>query len=50
MNIPGLSAGTGPAALVLVGGVLYLFEERGLDLVLIIAGIALSLIWAARFK
>ena len=44
MNIPSLSAGTGPAALVLVGGVPYLFGERGLDLVLIIAGIALSLV------
>lgn len=49
MNIPGLSAGTGPAALVLVGGVLYLSGERGLGLVLIIAGIVLSLIWAGRF-
>ncbi|MCK4735547.1 MAG: hypothetical protein KAT65_24045 [Methanophagales archaeon] len=50
MNIPSLSAGTGPAALVLVGCVPYLFGERGLGIVLIIAGVALSLIWAARFK
>ena len=50
MNILGLSAGTGPAAAILGGVVLYILGEQALGLILVVAGIGLSLFWAARFK
>jgi hypothetical protein len=50
MSIPSLSAGTGPAAAILIGGVIYLSGEQGIGIILIIAGIALSLIWSGKFR
>lgn len=50
MNIPSLSAGTGPAAAILIGGVLILFGKYELGIVLIGVGVLLSLIWAGLFK
>lgn len=47
--IPGLSAGTGPAAAILIGGVLYLSGEGSFGTFLIFAGIFLSLVWSRRF-
>jgi hypothetical protein len=50
MDIPGLSAGTGPAAAILIGGVLFLFGYTKSGTVLMALGVLLSLIWAGVFK
>lgn len=50
MNIGSLSAGSGPAAAILIGGVLYLAEERLFGVILIFAGIGLSLLWSGHFR
>ena len=50
MSITSLSAGTGPAAFVLTGVVLYLAGQTSLGIMLFLAGGGLSLFWALRFK
>lgn len=49
MGLPSLSAGTGPAAAILVGGVLA-FYGNPLGVPLIVVGVALSAFWALKFK
>lgn len=49
MGLPSLSAGTGPAAAILVGGVLA-FYGNPLGIPLVIAGFVLSVFWALKFK
>jgi len=49
MGLPNLSAGTGPAAAILIGGVLA-FYGNPLGIPLIIGGFVLSGLWAFRFK
>ena len=43
----GLSAGTGPAAAILIGGLLYM-NDNWLGPLLIVAGIFMSILWATR--
>jgi hypothetical protein len=50
MSIPNLSAGSGPAAAILIGGVLYLFGEHVLGFIMLVAGIALSVLWSGHFR
>jgi hypothetical protein len=50
MSYGNISAGTGPAAVVLIGGLLLLGGNWVLGIILIAAGIGLSLIWAGHFK
>lgn len=50
MSITSLSAGTGPAALVLAGVVLFMAGHMGLGIILFIGGTGLSFFWALRFK
>jgi len=45
----GISAGTGPAAAILIGGLMYI-NGVGAGLLLIFAGIGLSAFWAFQFK
>lgn len=45
----GLSAGTGPAAAILIGGLLYI-NGNWVGPLLIIAGVGLSALWALQFK
>jgi hypothetical protein len=47
--IPNLSAGTGPAAAILIGGVFFLVGEKFLGIIIIMAGIGLSFMWSRRF-
>jgi hypothetical protein len=50
MNSGGLSAGTGPAAALLIGGVIYLAGEHFFGILLMLSGIGLSLLWSGRFR
>lgn len=50
MSITSLSAGTGPAALVLAGVLVYLAGHTDLGVMLFIGGAGLSFFWALRFK
>lgn len=43
----GISAGTGPAAAILIGGLLYM-SDNWMGPFLIIAGIGMSVLWAMR--
>ncbi len=49
MSFPSLSAGTGPAAFVLVGGLLVAASITA-GWYLIVAGFVLSALWAVRFR
>ncbi len=49
MSIPGISAGTGPAAFV-VGGVIMVLLGFAVGWVLVVTGGALSAFWALKFK
>lgn len=49
MSLPAISAGTGPAAAIIVGGLL-LFTGNSLGILLIAAGFVLSALWALRFR
>ena len=49
MNLPGLSAGTGPAAAILIGGVLA-FNGHALGIPILLGGFGLSAFWALKFK
>jgi len=49
IHMSGISAGTGPAAAILIGGLLYA-NGNGAGLLLITAGIGLSALWAFHFK
>ena len=49
-SLTSLSAGTGPAALVLAGVVLFLAGHTALGVMLFIGGAGLSFFWALRFK
>ncbi len=49
MNLTSLSAGTGTAALVLVGGLL-LLSGSAAGWIVVFAGIGLSALWAIRLR
>ncbi len=50
MTLSSISAGTGPAALVLAGLVLFLAGYTAFGVMLFIGGAGLSLFWARRFR
>lgn len=49
MNINSLSAGSGPAAAILIGGLL-IFMNQPIGWLMIVAGLGLSLFWALKFR
>lgn len=48
MSLTSLSAGTGPAAAILIGGLLILANHSISGIVIMLAGVGLSLLWALR--
>jgi hypothetical protein len=51
MNITSISAGSGPAAAILIGGILIFSGQFGLGILTVVAGFGLSIFWAAsRFR
>ncbi len=47
--IPNLSAGTGPAAAILIGGVFYLMGHQLLGIIVLLLGVGLSIFWKMKF-
>jgi len=48
--LPSLSAGSGPAAAIIVGFLFYLMGKEILGIILIAGGFILSLMWSGRFR